>query len=388
MRRALVTAAVLGLTVLAPAHGRAPDRADDHRTTDHRQSVRHAVLPELEVRRLINGFRFPWDVQQLPSGSLLVTERNRARLSRVMHGQRRSVGFPSEDVWVAVETGLMSMAIDPAFRTNRRIYTCQGGTTATGHDVRVIAWRLIRRRVRRPQPLLVGIPASTGRHGGCRLLIDRETGALLVGTGDGGLVGNARNLDTLGGKVLRLNRRTGAPWPDNPWYADGGTRAYVYTFGHRNVQGLAQRKDGTIWSVEHGTYRDDEVNLLRPGGDYGWDPGPGYDETVPMTDHLLPGGQRDARWTSGWPTLATSGATWVKGDQWGVLDGTLAVAALKSQRLLFMKFDRSGVLRWVEAPEAAQQFGRLRSVTSAANGDLLVTTSNGGLDHLLRVSPC
>ena len=377
MRRALATVAILGLTLLAPSQGRAHDQGAD----------RQRVFPELHVRRLINGFRFPWDVQQLPSGSLLVTERNRARLTRVTGGERRSVGFPSEDVWVSVETGLMSLAIDPGFRKNRRIYTCQGGTTATGHDVEVIAWRLKRRRVRHPQPLLVGIPASTGKHGGCRLLIDRETGALLVGTGDGGLVGNSRNLDTFGGKVLRLDRKTGAPWPDNPWYADGGPRAYIYTFGHRNVQGLAQRKDGTIWSVEHGSFQDDEVNLLRPGGDYGWDPGPGYDETVPMTNHLLEGGQRDARWTSGWPTLATSGATWVEGDQWGALDGSLAVAALKSQRLLFMKFDRDGVLKWVEAPAAVQKFGRLRSVTSAANGDLLVTTSNGGTDHVLRVSP-
>ena len=339
------------------------------------------------MRRLVNGFRFPWDVQQLPSGSLLVTERNRAKLTRVTQGHRRRVGFPSDDVWVSVENGLMSLAIDPDFRTNRRIYTCQGGTSATGHDVRVMAWRLVRRRASHPQPLVVGIPAPTGHHAGCRLLIDRESGALLVGTGDGGLAGNARNLDTLGGKVLRLDRISGAPWPDNPWHAAGGNRAYIYTFGHRNVQGLAQRKDGTIWSVEHGSYRDDEVNLLRPGGDYGWEPGPGYDETVPMTDHLLLGGQRDARWTSGDPTLATSGATWVDGAQWGALDGALVVAALKSQRLLFMKFDESGVLRWVEAPEAAQQFGRLRSVTSATNGDLLVTTSNGGIDHVLRVAP-
>lgn len=382
MRRALVIAAVLGFTLLSPAHGQAPAPG-----ADHPQAGRHREIPDLRVRKLVNGFRFPWDVQQLPSGSMLVTERNRAKLTRVTHGQRRMIDFPSQDVWVAVETGLMSMAIDPDFRTNRRIYTCQGATTATGHDVRVIAWKLIRRRASHPETVLAGIPDPTGHHAGCRLLIDRETGALLVGTGDGRLVDNARNLDTLGGKVVRLNRLTGAPWPDNPWFTEGGNRAYIYTFGHRNVQGLAQRDDGTIWSVEHGTDRNDEVNLLRPGGDYGWDPGPGYDEFSPMTDHLLPGGQRDARWTSGFPTLATSGATWVEGEQWGALDGTLAVAALKTQQLLFMKFDADGVFQWVQAPDAAKKFGRLRSVTRAANGDLLVTTSNGGLDHVLRVSP-
>jgi glucose/arabinose dehydrogenase len=245
----------------------------------------------------------------------------------------------------------------------------------------------VRRKARQPQLLLGGIPALEGGHGGCRLQVDRDSGALLVGTGDGRIVDNARNIDTLGGKVLRLDRFTGGPWPRNPWYAEGGNRAYVLTFGHRNVQGLAQREDGTWWSVEQGTFRDDEVNRLRAGRDYGWDPRPDYNEFSPMTDHTLPGPQVDARWTSGDPTLATSGAAWVSGEQWGDLDGTLAVAALKSQRLLFMKFSRTGQLQWVETPEATTLEGRLRSVTPAANGDLLLTTSNGGLDHVLRVSP-
>lgn len=388
MRRALSVLLALGLSSFLAPTGAAADRSDGREpATVGTLQDEPRTLPDLTARRLLSGFRVPWDVQQLPSGSLLVTERNSAHLTRITRGDRRRVDFPSEDVWVSVETGLMSLAIDPDFRTNRRIYTCQGGTTATGHDVEVIAWKLKGRKARQPQPLVTGIPASTGKHGGCRLLIDRRTGALLVGTGDGGLVGNAHSLDTLGGKVLRLDRLTGAPWPKNPWYADGGTRAYVYTFGHRNVQGLAQREDGTIWSVEHGSYRDDEVNLLRSGGDYGWDPGPGYDETVPMTNHFLPGGQREARWMSGYPTLATSGASWVDGEQWGILDGTLAVAALKTKQLMFIKFDATGVVEWVEAPASLQRFGRLRSVTSASNGDLLVTTSNGGTDHVLRVSP-
>jgi glucose/arabinose dehydrogenase len=158
------------------------------------------------------------------------------------------------------------------------------------------------------------------------------------------------------------------------------------TYGHRNVQGLAQRR-GQIWSVEHGSYRDDEVNLVRPGGDYGWEPGPGYDESVPMTDRSLPGRQRVARWSSGRPTLATSGAAWVRGRGWGRLEGTLAVAALKSSQVLFMKFSRRGELRWVRRPAALQRFGRLRSVTNAPGGALLVTTSNGSDDRVLRVSP-
>lgn len=397
MRRApllVALAATLVATLLATlvpatgsARGGAPVATTGSPADATRGAPEGATIPDLRVRELGHGFRFPWDVQQLPSGALLVTERNRARLHHLARGRHRSIQFPSEDVWVAVETGLMSLAVDPDFATNRRIYTCQGATTETGHEVRVVAWKLVRRKARHPQTLLGGIPALEGGHGGCRLLIDRDNGALLVGTGDGRIVDNARNLDTLGGKVLRLDRFTGAAWPHNTWYAEGGNRAYVLTYGHRNVQGLAQREDGRIWSVEQGTYRDDEVNRLRAGGDYGWDPRPEYNEMSPMTDHTLPGPQIDPRWSSGDPTLATSGAAWVTGEQWGDLDGTLAVAALKAQRLVFMDFDPTGRLLWVETPEPTTRYGRLRSVTSAANGDLLVTTSNGGLDHVLRVSP-
>ena len=88
---------------------------------------------------------------------------------------------------------------------------------------------------------------------------------------------------------------------------------YVHTYGHRNVQGLAQREDGTLWSAEHGPDRDDEVNLLKNGGDYGWNPVPGYNESVPMTDQGLPGKQVAAAWSSGFPTVATSGASFVAG---------------------------------------------------------------------------
>ena len=192
--------------------------------------------------------------------------------------------------------------------------------------------------------------------------------------------------------MLRLDRRTGDPWPGNPFIgADNAKKRYVYTYGHRNVQGLAQRRDGTIWSAEHGPDVDDEVNLVRAGGDYGWNPVPGYNESVPMTDQSLPGDQVDARWSSGRPTVATSGSVWVYGKKWGSLNGTLAVAALKANRIIFLKFDADGTFVRARSPQALQQFGRLRSLTRAANGDLLATTDNGSrrrraADHSLAVA--
>jgi glucose/arabinose dehydrogenase len=349
------------------------------------------TVPPLDVRRQVTGLDHPWDVQQIGGGRLLITERSRPRLDVWEAGTTTTVDFPEDSVWVSGETGLMSLEVDPDVAATGRFYTCQGTTTATGgHEVRVIAWRYddATHAASRVQDVLTGLPARAGRHGGCRLLILRD-GSMVVGTGDAAVGTNPRNLRSLGGKTLRLDPATGAPWRGNPFIgAANRNKRYVHTYGHRNVQGLGQRRDGSVWSVEQGTDRDDEVNRLSPGGDYGYHPVPGYNESVPMTDPSLPGPQRAARWRSGRPTLATSGGSWVYGAQWGALDGTFAVAALKAQRVVFMKFDVAGRLRWTRAPQALRQFGRLRSITLADDGDLLVTTDNGGgADAVLRVTP-
>lgn len=351
-------------------------------------------FPALRVSTVVAGLDHPWDVKPIGHGRLLVTERDRARLSLVDHGKRRTVAFPSSQVWVSGETGLLGMAVDPAFGQNHRIYLCQGGTLRNGsHDVHVTAWRLsvAQRKVTRIKTLVGGFPTSSGRHGGCRLLIARN-GALIVGTGDAAIGTNPRDLTSYGGKTLRLDRFTGKPWPGNRWAdAANRTQRYLHTWGHRNVQGLAQRADGTLWSVEHGPDRDDEVNLLRNGADYGWNPVPGYNESVPMTDQTLPGHQVPARWKSGFPTLATSGADWLpvqKSSGWRRYRGTLAVAALKASRVLFMKFDATGHLQWVKVPAELTHAGRVRAVTTLPGGDLLVTTDNGnGTDRILRIRP-
>jgi len=381
-----VVALLLGCASSPAQEGQPRAQSKEAQSTE----TQSRAAPTLRVTTQVGRLQVPWDVQPLPGGRLLISERDRARVLLWRHGARRALGFPSGKVWVSGEAGLLSLEVDPKFDTNRRVYSCQAWNLAGGgHDVRVIAWRIdaAYRKLVLQKVLVKGLPTVSGRHSGCRLLILRN-GALLVGTGDAAVGTNPQNLRSLGGKTLRLNRMTGAPWPDNPWpNAANLHKRYVFTYGHRNVQGLAQRADGTLWSVEHGPERDDEVNRLFAGGNYGWNPVPGYNEDVPMTDQSLAGPQVEARWSSGFPTLATSGASWVRGTQWGAFNGTLAVACLKASRLLFLKFDASGHLLWVRAPAAVQQFGRLRSVTRAPNGDLLVTTSNGSEDRVLRVHP-
>jgi glucose/arabinose dehydrogenase len=153
--------------------------------------------------------------------------------------------------------------------------------------VRVVGWRLTSdtTAVRDgADPVVIsGIPISSGRHSGCRLRFG-PGGKLFIGTGDAAIGSTSQNLKSLGGKVLRVNSNGTIP-TNNPFYRKGVKARYVTSYGHRNVQGLAIRP-GTRqrWSAEHGSYRDDEVNLVHGGANYGWDPRPGYNDSVSMTD--------------------------------------------------------------------------------------------------------
>jgi glucose/arabinose dehydrogenase len=365
-------------------------------TQDHPGQAGEAErrAPRLRVRTIARGLDVPWDVRPIGGGQLLFTQRDRASLTRIdADGGLHGVRFPSRRIWVSGETGLLGLAIDPGFSDNHRIYTCSGWKLPEGHqDIRVIAWHLNNdlSAATHPDVLIKGIQTVSGRHGGCRLLIDK-VGSMHVGTGDAAVTKNPQSLHSFNGKTLRLDPETGRPWPTNPWrHARNKKQRYIFTYGHRNVQGLAQRADGTLWSVEHGTYRDDEINLLGRGRNYGWQPGPHYDESPPMTNFSLPGRQWGARWSSGNPTIATSGASFVAGRGWGAYAGTLAVGCLAGERLMFVKLDDTGHLVRTWAPARLRDFGRLRGVT-AYRGSLLVTTSNGGGgsggDRILQIRP-
>lgn len=381
----------------APAAGRlaaepvgSSEQRADRRTGPESAAAR---VPALRVSTRVANLNHPWDVVQLPSKSLLITERDPARLTLSKPGgARRTVAFPTAKVFTSGETGLLGLEIDPAFKQNRRFYTCSGWNLGGDrHEVRVNAWTLSRdeTRARLAAPLVTGIQATSGRHGGCRLLIAKN-GSLHVGTGDAAVGTNPRDLTSLGGKTLRVNRFTGRAWPGNPFpRAERRAKRLVFTFGHRNVQGMAQRDDGTVWSIEHGSFRDDEVNRLVRGGDYGWNPVPGYNEEVPMTDQSLPGKQYAARWRSGDPTVAPGGGTFVYGKRWGALNGSLAVALLKDEELLFMAFGPKGFNPTVRKPAALDgRFGRLRTVVRLQTGNLLVTTdADGGQGRVLLVRP-
>jgi aldose sugar dehydrogenase len=348
--------------------------------------------PELEVEVLIDGLSIPWDIAFSPNGTMLYTERGGTLSVRRPNGSVRQVGADLSDVVASGEGGLLGLVLHPEFRQNRRFFTCQYVGNGTVHVVSWTMGKRFRSAERRAKPI-VSIEAGGGRHSGCRLRFGPE-GALYIATGDGAVDSpnggsHPQDLGTYAGKTLRV-RANGKPWPDNPFIDTANRRTRrIYTYGHRNLQGLALRPcTDQMWTGEHGPSVEDEVNLLQAGGNYGWDPGPGYNEGVPMTDLAKFPDAVPAKWNSGGSTIAVSGVNFVRGTGWGAWDGALAVAALADQEMRMLQFNGAGNLRSDEmVAELNGTYGRLRSPIQGPDGSLYLTTSNGTNDRILRITP-
>ncbi|OZM73539.1 glucose dehydrogenase [Amycolatopsis antarctica] len=353
----------------------------------------------LKVEEVAGGLEHGWDMGFLPDGQVLVTQRP-GRLALIGGTAPGSpvteVAADFSDVLADGEGGLMGMVLHPDFEQSRKFVTCQTHQqNDEAVDVRLVTWTLAAdgRSATRAGDLLTGLPInSSGRHSGCRPTIAPD-GALLVGTGDTAsdpTISQDRN--SLGGKLLRIDLNTGEGLPDNPFASSPNpVERRVYTYGNRNIQGVAIRPGSDqVFLAEHGPTVNDEVNLVRPGGNYGWDPSRGgtedsYDESVPMTDLERFPNAVPAQWTSGDITEAICGAAFLSGPQWGALDGKLAVVALKGQKMLLFSLDEAGaVVEVVLPPEFDDTYGRLRTARTGPDGALYVTTSEGDDDKLLR----
>jgi len=341
------------------------------------------TAPTIRVDTLVSGLTVPWDLDLAADGTVVFTERAGRLAARLPDGTVRTLARPN--VYAVGESGLTSVELDPGFATNRRLYTCQAHPSP--REVRVVAWTVDAGWTTATPvpggPLVGGITLGSGRHGGCQLRFGPD-GNLWIGTGDAAMSWTSQSTSSLAGKVLRVDPDTGAGVDRNPFVGRAGDDRIV-TLGHRNVQGLALRP-GTrqMWAIEHGPTRDDEINLLRGGANYGWDPGPGYDESVPMTF----AGATPAVWSSGFPTVATSAGVFLDGADWGTWEGALAVTTLKGRHLRLVFLDGDRYWFTVRPPELDGRFGRLRGAELGPDGALYLATSNGGgADRILRVTP-
>jgi glucose/arabinose dehydrogenase len=344
------------------------------------QGSNGGTVSDLDVTPVISGLANPWDIAWLPNGTVLVTERP-DRLNVYVDGiDQAPVVIQPGDLIANGEGGMLGLEVDPNFETNRYVYVCFCSTADGPADVRVVRYTLNTPIDSNPDraDIVTGMPYSTGRHSGCRPRFGPD-GYLWVGTGDAAIGTNPQDDNSLGGKVLRIDRDGNAA-PGN-----AGGRLW-FSKGHRNIQGMAFRAaDDLGMSAEHGPDVDDEINLLV-AGNFGWDPVPGYTDTVPMTDTDKYPDAVEAAWSTGDPTLAYSGATFIEGALWQDWDGVLAVATLAATHLHIYFVDAAGNV--TDGGRCIEDEGRLRSPRMGPDGLLYVTTDGGGTSgEVLRVSP-
>ena len=404
--RAAALVATAGLCLAGCSGTSAPGPDEPGATSTPSTSSGPAGGQGLSVEVVADGLSNPWDIGFLEDGGAVVTERD-GRLSYLPSLEPGTdpveLAAGLDDVYAQGEGGLMGLAVlsPPAggdgWDQPKVVVCLNHGEGGEAVDVRLVELTLDvdNRRATRDRDLVTGRPtADSGRHSGCRPTVG-EDGLLYVGTGDAADPAAAQDRTNLGGKVLRLDPATGGPAEGNPFAdADDAREQLVYSYGHRNVQGVAVRP-GTdeIWTAEHGPAFDDEVNLLEAGANYGWDPAQGgevssYDESVPMTDTERYPDAVAAAWSSGETTEAICGAAFLDGEQWGDREGMLAITALKGAKLLLLRIGDDGSVSDVEIPaDLVDDFGRLRAARVAPDGALYVTTSNGDDDKILRITP-
>lgn len=343
------------------------------------------AAPTYRFTTVVSGLRIPWDLTWV-GGVMLYDQRAGGIWSKRGSAAPQRLRIPLPTPSVNSEGGLLGMVADPKASTNKLFYTCQ--TVKSTNDVRVLRWQLTSDTTAAAvgKPLITGIPLTSGRHTGCRLRFSAR-GMLYVGTGDAAVGTNAQRKSSLGGKVLRIHSDGRIP-TTNPFYSAGGNARYVWNYGHRNLQGLAVQPGTTkMFSAEHGPDRDDEINLVRKGANYGWDPVPGYNEARPMTDRTKFPTALPAIWRSGSPTVASSGITFLSGSAWENWNGALAMAQLRGTGIRLLFLDRNGKVTSTRMVPGSTAYGRIRTVQLGPDRALYFTTSNGSGDKIVKVTP-
>ena len=324
-----------------------------------------------EVTTIATGLDVPWSLAFLSEGGLLVTERS-GRLVHIVDGERRAeVTVPG--VRQGGESGLMGLALHPRFRENAWIYLAFTTEGSSGPENRLMRYRWTGTGLADARAIVDGIPAAMFHDGG--QVAFGPDGYLYLTTGDATQGDLAQDRTSLAGKILRLTDDGGIP-PDNPF----GTR--VYSWGHRNPQGLAWDDRGGLWSTEHGRSGPrrtglDELNLIEPGSNYGWPLIEGDATGVGIETPVLHSGP-DYTW-------APAGAAY--------LDGSVFFGGLRGEALYEARLS-DGAAPTLRA-HFYGDFGRIRATIVGPDGMLYFTTSNGdgrglvraGDDRIVRVDP-
>lgn len=343
---------------------------------------------DVALRVIVDGLEHPWSLAFLPDGDMLVTERP-GRLRRISADGSISAplrGVPT--VFVQGQSGLLDVAIPPTHAADGLVYLSYGEPNWRGNKggTAVARGRLGREGLEdvdvvfRQEPKL-----SHGTHMGSRIVFD-DHGFMFIGTGDNRSAGSAQLLDHHQGKLIRLHPDGSVPL-DNPFVRHEGARPEIWSYGHRNIQGMALHPGtGVLWSHEHGPMGGDEINLPRAGLNYGW----------PLATHgrdysggPVPGAMgATAEGTEAphhyWPVSpAVSGMAFYGGEAFPDWRGNLLVGALAGQALIRLQLDGD---RIVHEERLLQGRARIRDVRVGPDG-LVYLLTDGSDGQLLRLEP-
>ncbi|MFU8878513.1 MAG: PQQ-dependent sugar dehydrogenase [Wenzhouxiangellaceae bacterium] len=334
----------------------------------------HLASEEYQITTIADDLANPWSIAWLPDGRALLTERA-GRLRVIEDGvllEPPVSGLP--EIFVASQGGLFEVLPDPEFESNGWIYLSLVHGEASANATQVIRGRLHGLNLTDPEVLFTASPKKdTPVHFGGRMAFLPD-GTLLIGLGDGfDYREQAQLLDNHFGKIVRINTDGSVP-EDNPFVDTEGALPEIFSYGHRNIQGLVfDAETGLIWQHEHGPRGGDEVNIIRPGENYGWPlatHGIDYSGAMVSPWRSQPGMIDPTHvWT---PSIAPAGMTLYRGEMFAEWNGSLLVSALVTRHVRVLAIDGQQV---EDDRIILEEIGeRLRDIRTAPDGSVWVLT--------------
>jgi glucose/arabinose dehydrogenase len=340
------------------------------------------------VAPVVSGLANPWSLTFLPNGDMLVTEKQ-GRLRVVRNGvlaPQPISGVP--EVWATGQGGLLEVLPHPRFSENQLLYLTYSKPCDKGATTALLRGRFDGKALTDARDLFVADNCNTGNpHFGSKLAFGRD-GMLYMSIGERGDRDRAQNLGIHGGKILRLTE-DGAPAPGNPFAGKPGAKPEIFSYGHRNPQGLAfHPATGELWDNEHGPQGGDELNIVKAGLNYGW-PVATYGREYPPDGSVI----STHPWKEGiedpvliWlPSIGISGMIFYTGDAFPQWKGNIFTGALSGMSVQRVGFNEKGGLMGRE-PLLSELRLRIRDVRQGPDGNiyLAVDANPGGI---LRIEP-
>lgn len=323
---------------------------------------------KFKVETVVSGLQVPWGIVFTPDGRMLFTERP-GRVRIFEQGKLRPEPLLTlTDVEARSESGLMGLTLHPKFADNHWLYLAYAYDSSGSTMVRVVRYRETGTSLAERLVIIEGIPAAQF-HAGTRVRFGPDA-KLYITTGDAGQRDLAQQLNSLAGKTLRLNDDGTVP-ADNPFASQSGARPEIWSYGHRNSQGIDwQPGTDLMFQTEHGPSGfdgpggGDEVNIVERGKNYGW----------PTIHHTAAKAGLESPLLEYTPAVAPSGAVFYRGNAFPQFSGNLFFACLKGEAIIRVVLDGRKVVSQERLLD--HQYGRIREVVEGPDGSLYFATSN------------